>query len=98
MKTPEQLADEYCMGGWTDFREHFLAGYAAAQTNFPTSGKWISVMTKTPPIENDGDETMLFLTIDKQLRMDVLFWDWMDWSNMNITHWMPLPKPPKENE
>lgn len=76
----------------------FLAGYAAAQTNSLTSGKWISLMTKTPPMKNDADETMLFLTIDEQLRMDVLFWDCRDWSDMNITHWMPLPEAPKENE
>lgn len=97
MKTVEEMAEEWCAEHtchlqMTCHAEAFLAGYAAAQP------KWISVMTKTPPIQNDGDETMLFLTIDKQLRIDVLFWDWMDWCNMNITHWMPLPEPPKENE
>ena len=109
MKTAEELAEEYgntmlkdqvgfdlddCrwsyIANWE--KRAFLAGYAAAQP------KWISVMTKTPPIRNDGDETMLFLTMDEQLRMEVLFWDWMDWSNIGVTHWMPLPEAPKENE
>ena len=60
--------------------------------------KWISVMTKTPPIQNDGDQTMRFITIDKSGEMDVLFWDWMDWSNLEITHWMPLPAAPEEEK
>lgn len=60
--------------------------------------EWISVFTKTPPIEDDGDESLKVLTIDKWGNIDVLFWDWMDWQKFDVTHWMPLPEPPKENK
>ncbi len=100
MKTPEEMAEEYCEDhDECEFaRDAFLAGYDAAQTNLPTPAKWISVFAKTPPIENDGDESIKFLTIDKWGQVDVLFWDWMDWQNMDVSFWMPLPEPPKENE
>lgn len=59
--------------------------------------EWISVKDQLPPpIENDGDGRLKVLTIDKHGDIDVLRWDWMDWENMGITHWMPLPEPPKE--
>ena len=100
MKTPEEMAEEYAKdfygdGEHLDFPDSqafFLAGYASAQP------KWISVFAKTPPIENDGDNSIKFLTIDKWGQVDVLFWDWMDWQNMDVSFWMPLPEPPKENE
>lgn len=81
-----------------NYAKSFLAGYAAAQTNSPTPAKWISVFTKTPPIENDADLTLKFLTIDKYGNMDVLFWTSDNWEFMNVTHWMPLPEPPKKEE
>jgi len=105
MKTPEEMAEEYrksltqYTGGWEQTLDMgFLAGYKAAETNFSTLGKWISVMSKTPPIENDGDDSIKVLTINKHKEIDVLTWDWMDWENLEVTHWMPLPEAPKENE
>lgn len=61
---------------------------------------WISVEDRYP---NDGDSV---LTIDSEGVMEVYQYD-IDWPNcfvkwdgivkiFNITHWMPLPKPPEE--
>ena len=111
MKTPEQLADEYSAGGWFDFRKHFLAGYAAAQTNFPTSGKWISVKERLPEedvavlvygqILNDPPD---IIGVRRRYNGDQEWkhtWESEDgfiYREDDVTHWMPLPEAPKENE
>lgn len=106
-KTPQQLAKEYgdyFMPG-EDNRAYtsvikeiaFLAGYKAAQ-------QWISVKDRLPDIyqrvlilirgrifissieEEYGDEYPYGV---------IRFWDG-DWDWPEVTHWMPLPEPPKQ--
>jgi len=106
MKTPEQMAKEYCdQFCWNDPREEdakdaFLVGYAAAQP------KWISVKERLPDYNQDvlfcsikykdcfvGYRAELDAYVDPEgngLTDDLIF--------KYYNFWMPLPEPPKENE
>ena len=59
--------------------------------------EWISVEERLP------DENGRFLTVDKKGDMMVCYWEkhfgWfaMVCNKNAITHWMPLPEPPKES-
>ena len=108
-KTPEELADKYAskffLMGDSDYimtmnRDAFLAGYAAAQTNLPTPAKWISVKEKLPePLES----VLVIYAPTNQAKNDYRMecWNWPEtevYEKKFITHWMPLPELPKENE
>lgn len=61
--------------------------------------KWISVDNKLP---NDGEEILIFSCEDKNnisigYRKHNFFFDLIDFTitPINVTHWMPLPEPPK---
>jgi len=106
MKTPEEMAKEYCdQFCWNDPREEdakdaFLVGYAAAQP------KWISVKERLPDYNQDvlfcsikykdcfvGYRAELDAYVDPEgngLTDDLIF--------KYYNFWMPLPEPPKENE
>ena len=107
-KTPEQLAEEYAEFGtqgvpdsirkqllMTKDRMAFLAGYQAAQ-------QWISVKDRLP--EEDVDVAIgwfqktasnkTFWTVDAAQLTNKVFSGWRVYPE--VTHWMPLPKPPKE--
>lgn len=55
--------------------------------------KWISVLNKLP-----GDECeVLSYTKKGYISVDYYDIDFETWdSDGNVTHWMPLPEPPKE--
>ncbi len=68
MKTPEELAEEYCASPHE--KDAFLAGYQAAKDQFADSSKvmpqWISVKDRLPEIpENDYSNCVLLLRADK---------------------------------
>ena len=97
MKTPEELANElaYSFDGCCDqcFQEGVVAGYQAAVP------QWISVKDRLP------EEDQEVLMYDGIFILTCLFWksrklafQWELSSGIicNPTHWMPLPKPPKE--
>lgn len=77
----------------------FIAGYAAAQP------KWISVEERLPEL---GLHVLTYGIYTKDLIVAWLddcdeFLGVYDWVNEHqsldqVTHWMPLPEPPKENE
>ena len=66
--------------------------------------EWISVKDRLPNLsdfENEllccfkGWDDMYFMRI---LEYDANYEEWSDWQGevyKNVTHWMPLPKPPK---
>lgn len=107
MKTPEEMAEEYAKdfygdGEHLDFPDSqafFLAGYASAQP------KWISVKEKVPEL---GLHVLTYGIYTKDLIVAWLddcdeFLGMYDWVNEHqsldqVTHWMPLPEPPKEDE
>lgn len=105
MKTPEQMAEEWCAEHtchlqMTCHAEAFLAGYAAAQP------KWISVKDRLPEYNQD----VLFyraeykdLFVGYRAEQDA----YVDPEENGLTDslifkyynfWMPLPELPKENE
>lgn len=112
MKTPEEMAEEYAKdfygdGEHLDFPDSqafFLAGYASAQP------KWISVKERLPEILDGHFISKEVLWISCYGEMEVSFLEKLrselriDWGEAGlykldqVTHWMPLPEPPKENE
>lgn len=90
--------------GTTDCRaaEHFVAGamWADAHTN------WISVEDELPPKESEYDDnSIVVLATDGNGVYKGLYrsgeylsgWFTCDlWALDDITHWMPLPQPPKK--
>ena len=108
MRTPEELAKQYCdQFSWNDPREEdaleaFIAGYQAAQ-------QWISVKDRLPECSTGvliyvnfqaHNITFRYYTValfngtswDDNSRNFVTHW----MSPPIVTHWMPLPKPPEE--
>ena len=102
-KTPEEMAEEYTRDWWGTLpeaegmrksaRENFLAGYKAA------APQWISVKDRLP---EDND---IVLIVFQGSVVSVAFYEG-DWRHplypqtalVSVTHWMPLPEPPKEEE
>ena len=69
--------------------------------------EWISVEDKLPPkLDKEWSISVLTYYHHKQDWMYVSFFNFEDkhWygensgANINVTHWMPLPNPPKENK
>ena len=67
--------------------------------------KWLSIKERKPSAEYGESESVL--TVDSIGEMRVAYWDGGNWCLPNgniinpgcvfpITHWMPLPEPPKE--
>lgn len=65
--------------------------------------EWISVNEKKPRAEYGEGDTVL--TVNELGVMHLLYWDGSNWceptgecydSQFKVTHWMPLPEPPKE--
>jgi hypothetical protein len=71
--------------------DHLLANGVTFATDTNVGGKWIPVTESLP------EETYQVLTVDDEewVEIDALGGEgWM--SYRNVTHWMPLPEPPKE--
>lgn len=62
--------------------------------NGVTVQEWISVDDRLP-----DKNTTVIVTTDKGIVFQCLYaydgWDLWDGNEINITHWMPLPEPPK---
>jgi len=103
MKTPEQLAEEWIeTNGWNtepfrdeytiEFRKQgYVAGYQAA------APQWISVKDRLP----NSTPMVLAMCIDGYELAYYGNYGKGQWTNtlgteyLNVTHWMPLPEPPK---
>jgi hypothetical protein len=106
MKTPEELAEEYCKEApaesdcwWEGAYGGFLAGYQAGRSNSEAvqaaAPQWISVRDRLP---EQGVEVLWYnSTLLVPMGVDMISPDW-DGSleNNTYTHWMPLPKSPEE--
>jgi len=103
-KTPEEMAEEYAdllvtEACYPASKAGFLAGYKAA------APQWISVKDRLPEIGEwvliDGPE------VCRRIEPPSAFWKaeyaWNTdhesfYHPEDITHWMPLPEPPKEEK
>ena len=61
--------------------------------------EWIPVTEMLP--ELNGDYITAIQFEDGDVLVDISFWFDRSWTNpsfenVNVTHWMPLPRPPKE--
>jgi len=112
MKTPEQMAKQYVEQENLEYEKAagsyygFIAGYQAAKP------QWISVKDRLPEIpENDYSNRVLLLRADRfiviaRIEKCVRFVRPLQETLIvetdngdpieEFTHWMPLPKPPKE--
>jgi hypothetical protein len=113
MKTPEKMAEEYAAMTTNNlfYREPlsnaFLAGYKAAQDQFrSTTGEagdkltptdWISVKDKLPKWHKDVLAYTVFCSFReiKVVRHEPNYG--FDFKGI-VTHWMPLPAAPEEEE
>jgi hypothetical protein len=108
-KTPEQMAEEckervakrdiYALGTMTHreqayFKEAFLAGYQAA------APQWVSVKDRLPePLQ----DVLIVYAPTNEVRNDFRMecWNWPEnpvHETQFVTHWQPLPEPPKEKK
>lgn len=64
--------------------------------------KWISVKDKLPETNNGWSGPVLVFTVtgiveisdfNKGSQNDI--WSWLGLGSYEVTHWMPLPEPPK---
>jgi hypothetical protein len=108
MKTPEELAEDFAFrvfgacyeemeqeekGRWGDAYHAFLAGYQAA------APQWISVKDRLP----EAGSGLLIVYQSSLKELGTSYYDDDMWCSSlwpivskHITHWMPLPQPPKE--
>lgn len=108
-KTPEEMAEEYRENhDECEFaRDAFLAGYKAAQDQLADADKvmpqWISVKERLPEMNVVAlvFSKLTYLNVAHRV-VDDKGWCWatvsMSIAPYEITHWIPLPEPPKEEE
>lgn len=109
MKTPEELAEDYfciiqlqpqqrkALPFWKDA---FVAGYEMGQIHSSAQPKWISVKERLPKVL---ESVLVVYAPTNEAKNDhrMECWNWPEtevYEKKFITHWMPLPEPPKENE
>jgi len=110
MKTPEELAEEYAQAyiesdSYLCSKYSFFAGYQAAQDQMNSSNNsngWISVKDRLPK-PKEGNVLVLISgngwhDYDVAYFGRTVFCDKYDDTVEGVTHWMPLPKPPKEEK
>jgi Protein of unknown function (DUF551) len=57
--------------------------------------KWINIKDRVPATAGFYLVADTFLGIVEKVEFDgISRWNWI----MHVTHWMPLPEPPEENE
>lgn len=98
----ERLFNEQVENGATDLFDAFEDALQDAQTvdvEPVAPGKWISVMDRLPP---DQEEVLVCTLAQNGVRnIDKGYWAidrFIHRGRSQVTHWMPLPELPEENE
>lgn len=95
----DEVCDESCTGAQVaETINDFCAGWRAADSH----PQWIPVEERLPPrAEKSFTFSDYVLVCDNIGYMDTACynfeknrWDWLN----NVTHWMPLPQPPRKEE
>jgi hypothetical protein len=101
MKTPEQMAEEYCNTKQLSYVERlvitkgFVDGYQAA------APQWISVKDRLPEKDQEVlmyDGIFILTCLFWKSRKLAFQWELSSGIICNPTHWMPLPKPPEDSK
>ena len=102
MTDREKLIDLLChIPGAEEIADFFIANGVTFATDNNVGNKWIPVSERLP----EHSEIALCRLTFNEFR--ILQWDsvskwWLgygagdDWRQNDVTHWMPLPEPPKE--
>jgi hypothetical protein len=105
MKTWKEIASEYDKY-YKDSRRP-LNVFLWLQNNYPAPQKWISVEDELPPPYREDGNVNFFLSIAIDGLIDITWCGdyegvlcWFSNNNLTsslqITHWQPLPEPPKQ--
>ena len=85
---------------WFDDRDMDGSHMLAVLENIPIEGEWISVKEKLP---KDYEDVVIIMRDGASSWYRVAYREYGGWSfgggrrvNDEVTHWMPLPEPPKE--
>jgi hypothetical protein len=78
-------------------RHQYMKGYADGEAD--ATPKWISVKDERKP--KNGEDTLVVVFNGYETYIDTDFFvcdrEWyLESENRKVTHWMPLPEPPKE--
>ena len=87
----------------TMYQDELIPGFRKKIEELETASKWIPVTERLP---DHGKIVLCRLTFNE---LRILQWDnvikwWLgygtgdDWRQKDVTHWMPLPEPPKEKD
>ena len=69
--------------------------------DFPTAPRWVRCEERLPDIAEKVlvyNRWQIFTAWRTSFSKPIGEWDSYDFQTDNITHWMPLPEPPKEGE
>ena len=94
MRLPNTVSNE-------DVADHLIANGVTFATDNNVGGKWIPVTERLP---ERGVEVLVcdtredYVSIWEHMGDGLWFGNEVIWATEDITHWMPLPEPPKEVE
>lgn len=97
----KQLDDQYDRGGWTGV----YTGYLAAARQYAPVTQWVSIDEKLP--EQSGEVlgcmkdtlSMYICFYKKDRKLFQVYGAGVDpYSDMKVTHWQPLPSPPRPSK
>ena len=101
-----EYAKQYPEKDYHDLQHAFIAGVISYNNHLFKNTSWISVTDKVPDItKNENSEYVLVFTLNGKLGIGrcytqntiQIFWSWENTMPIyNVTHWMPLPEPPKK--
>ena len=86
----EKIIDQACHPATVQIGEAFLDKVRSMPTLTPPN-EWVSVEERLP----EPTYCVLVYTTDYSIEVDALDSDG-EWMSFEVTHWMPLPKSPKE--
>ena len=102
MKRQDELNEAWCkyMGKCSTEIMQALA-FALRWTD--AHPRWISVEDELPPKQPNREQSKNVLVRTNSGRTKIEYYDYgndviKEWWEYNITHWMPLPQPPKGGE
>lgn len=99
MKEADKVAsaNTQIIGDWGEHYMGFIHGAEWADAH----PHWLSVEDELPPKQPNREQSKNVLVRTNSGRIKIEYYDYgndviKEWWEYNITHWMPLPQPPKK--